>query len=91
MLEGIAGFKGFDSLIEENNDDLLKMHPIDPGMIPNFARGLGSRLPLTCPTSISNDEYLELMDAVSPRFIIRGCVQVFLLDLMFASAQSRSC
>ena len=64
-MKGLAGFGGIDTLIEERNDDLLKLHPIDPGTIPNFAKGLGSRLPPRCPTSILNDEYLELMDAVS--------------------------
>lgn len=65
MIKGLAGFGGIDALLEEKNDDLIKLHPIDPGTIPNFARGLENRLPSTCPKSIFNDEYLELMDAVS--------------------------
>ena len=52
-------------MVEENNDDLIELHPIDPGTIPNFARGLEDRLPSTCPKSIFKDEFLELMDAVS--------------------------
>ncbi|KAF6220627.1 hypothetical protein HO133_003060 [Letharia lupina] len=63
VIKGLAGFGGIDALLEEKNDDLIKLHPIDPGTIPNFARGLENRLPSTCPKSIFNDEYLELMDA----------------------------
>ena len=65
VLKGLVGFGGIDALIDEKEDDLIKLHPIEPGTIPNFARGLGNQLPSTCPKSIFDDEYLELMDAVS--------------------------
>lgn len=63
VIKGLAGFGGIDGLIEEKNDDLIKMHPVDPGAIPNFALGLQGLLPPTCPESIFRDDYLELMDA----------------------------
>ncbi|CAF9911995.1 hypothetical protein IMSHALPRED_010671 [Imshaugia aleurites] len=63
VLKGLVGFGGIDALIDEKEDDLIKLHPIEPGTIPNFARGLGNQLPSTCPKSIFDDEYLELMDA----------------------------
>lgn len=64
VVKGLAGFGGIDDLIEEKNDDLIKVHPIDPGSIPNYALGLEGLLPSTCPRSIFKDKYLELMDAV---------------------------
>jgi len=66
VIKGLAGFGGIDGLIEERNNELIKMHPIDPGAVPNYALGLQGLLPTTCPESIFKDEYLELMDAVSP-------------------------
>lgn len=65
ILKGLAGFGGIDGLIEEKNDDLIKLHPIHPGSIPNYALGLEGQLPSTCPKSVFTAEYLELMDAVS--------------------------
>ncbi len=70
IIKGLAGFGGIDGLIEERNDDLIKMHPIDPGVIPNYALGLQGLLPATCPESMFKDDYLELMDAVSTRFCV---------------------
>ena len=65
VVKGLAGFGGIDQMLEEKNDELIKVHPIDPGAIPNFALGLERRLPATCPKNIFKDRYLELMDAVS--------------------------
>ena len=65
VIKGLGGFGGIDGLIEDRNDEMIKMHPIDPGAIPNYAIGLQDRLPRTCPKSIFKDDYLELMDAVS--------------------------
>ena len=65
IVKGLIGFAGIDDLIEGRNDDLIKVHPIDPGSIPNYALGLEGLLPATCPKSIFQDRYLELMDAVS--------------------------
>ena len=64
VIKGLAGFGGIDGIIEEKNEDLSKLHPIQPGAIPNYALGLQDLLPPTCPESAFKDEYLELMDAV---------------------------
>ncbi|KAL6719909.1 hypothetical protein ACLMJK_001830 [Lecanora helva] len=63
VIKGLGGFGGIDDLMEERNHDLIKLHPVEPGAIPNFALGLKSRLPATCPKSIFESDYLELMDA----------------------------
>jgi len=63
MIKGLAGFGGIDDLVEESNEDLIKLHPIHPGTLPNYALGLEGQLPPTCPKSIYNNDYLELMDA----------------------------
>jgi len=41
----------------------VKVHPIDPATIPNFALGMRDRLPASCPESIFNSSHLQLMDA----------------------------
>lgn len=63
IVKGITGFGGVDDLIEERNDDLTKVHPIEPASIPNYVLGLRERLPPTCPESIFNSEHLQLADA----------------------------
>ena len=63
LLKGLAGFSGIDELITDRNEDLVKVHPIDPATIPNYARGLRERLPATCPRSIHEASHLQLMDA----------------------------
>lgn len=63
ILKGITGFAGVDDLIEERNDDLKKLHPIEPASIPNYVLGLRERLPRTCPESIFKSEHLQLADA----------------------------
>lgn len=63
-LKGLAGFSGVDDLIDNKDDDLIKVHPIEPSTIPNFARGLKKEhLPPTCPESILKAETIQLMDA----------------------------
>ena len=42
--KGLAGFKGIDDLIEDSNDDLVKLHPVRPGGVPNFVLGLESHV-----------------------------------------------
>lgn len=56
----LAGFGDVDSLIEGQQDELIKVHPIDPGQVPNFALGLDDVLPASCPASILEDPYLNL-------------------------------
>lgn len=61
-LKGI-GFDRLDALLAEKDEDLVKVHPIDPALIPNFLLGLEDRLPPTCPSSIHEASHLQLMDA----------------------------
>jgi phospholipase A2 len=63
LVKGLAGFEGIDGMIEERNDDLSKVHPIDPASIPNFTYRMGGRLPETAPESIHKTKHLKLMDA----------------------------
>ena len=63
VLASLAGFGSVDALISERNEDLAKVHPIDPGSIPNFLLGLGDRLPPTCPESLRKCSHLRLLDA----------------------------
>jgi cytosolic phospholipase A2 len=63
VMKGLAGFGGLDQMIAERDDDLIKVHPIDPAAIPNFAMGMEGQLPLSCPESIFRSTHLQLMDA----------------------------
>ncbi|RMZ80054.1 hypothetical protein DV738_g3092, partial [Chaetothyriales sp. CBS 135597] len=63
LLAGLSGFAGLDELIEEKNDDLAKIHPIEPATLPNWAFGLKDQLPASAPESISKADHLQLMDA----------------------------
>lgn len=62
-LMGVAGFTGLDAMISERDKDLVKVHPIDPAAIPNFALGMREFLPQTCPESIHQVDNFQLMDA----------------------------
>jgi phospholipase A2 len=62
-LAGMVGFGGLNELLEEKNEDLIKIHPIDPATVPNFAYGLQDKLPPTCPASVFQNNHLQLMDA----------------------------
>lgn len=63
LVQGLAGFGTVDGLISERDDDLSKVHPFEPAKIPNFAYGMYGKLPKTTPTSIYDNEYIQLMDA----------------------------
>ena len=63
LLAGISGFAGLDELLEEKNQDLIKIHPIDPATIPNWAFGMEEMLPSSCPDSILKNDHIQLMDA----------------------------
>ena len=63
LIKSLAGFEGFDDLMEDRNADLIKLHPVAPGAIPNFALGLEDHLASSCPETVFKDQYLELMDA----------------------------
>ncbi|KIX05313.1 uncharacterized protein Z518_06185 [Rhinocladiella mackenziei CBS 650.93] len=62
-LVGLVGFEGLDGLLTEKNEDLIKIHPIDPATIPNFVYGMKDQLPPTCPDSVFKNDHLQLMDA----------------------------
>ena len=63
MIRGLAGFSSIDDMIQGRNDDLSKVHPIDPASIPNPFVGMEDELPETTPESISKNEHIQLMDA----------------------------
>lgn len=63
LVRSLTGFSTIDEMISGRNDDLSKVHPIDPAMLPNFTYGMEGQLPRTTPTSIYKNEYLQLMDA----------------------------
>ncbi|KAF2786508.1 FabD/lysophospholipase-like protein [Melanomma pulvis-pyrius CBS 109.77] len=63
LVRGLVGLGGLDAMISERNDDLVKVHPIDPAAIPNYALGMRDFLPPTCPESIFQTENFQLMDA----------------------------
>jgi phospholipase A2 len=63
LVRNLVGLGGLDAMISERNDDLTKIHPIDPAAIPNFALGMREFLPPTCPESIFQVENFQLMDA----------------------------
>lgn len=58
-----AGFAQLDSVLSQKDQDLVKVHPIDPAVIPNFVLGMKSKLPESCPESIHESTHLQLMDA----------------------------
>ena len=63
IVKGLAGFGSIDGMIEGRNEDLSKVHPIDPASIPNFVYKMEGRLPETAPDSIYKNPHLQLMDA----------------------------
>jgi phospholipase A2 len=63
FLRGIAGLASIDAMIAERDNDLVKVHPIDPASIPNFALGMRELLPDTCPESIFQIKNFQFMDA----------------------------
>ncbi|KAF1992380.1 phospholipase-like protein A2 [Aulographum hederae CBS 113979] len=63
VLKGITGFGGVDDMMRERDQDLVKVHPIEPATIPNFAAGMQDQLPASCPESIIKNDTLQLMDA----------------------------
>ncbi|KAI4243891.1 MAG: hypothetical protein L6R40_003273 [Gallowayella cf. fulva] len=63
VVKSLAGFGGIDDLLEQRNEDLVKVHPIEPAAIPNYVLGLESQLPPTAAKSIFASDHLELADA----------------------------
>ncbi|KAJ9666850.1 hypothetical protein H2201_002984 [Coniosporium apollinis] len=62
-VRSLVGFTGLDQLLTERDEDLIKVHPIDPATIPNYALGMREQLPDTVPESIFKEPTLKLMDA----------------------------
>ncbi|KAK4541857.1 hypothetical protein LTR36_007389 [Oleoguttula mirabilis] len=58
-----CGMGTLDGLLAGKSDDMVKVHPIDPAVIPNFALGLKGMLPEGNESSIHEAERLQLMDA----------------------------
>lgn len=63
LIGGLTSFVGIDKLVEDRNEDLIKVHPIDPATIPNYVLGMKDKLPDTCPESVFRTSHLQLMDA----------------------------
>ncbi|TAQ89963.1 hypothetical protein B7494_g1699 [Chlorociboria aeruginascens] len=63
LVKGLTGLGGIDEMIEGRNEDLKKVHPIDPASIPNFTYKMEGLLPETVPQSIYKTSHLQLMDA----------------------------
>jgi phospholipase A2 len=63
IMRSISGLGTVDEMISGRNEDLSKVHPIDPASIPNFVYGMDGQLARTAPPSICKTEYLQLMDA----------------------------
>ena len=63
LIRKLSGFGGIDQMIYGHNEDLEKVHPIDPAQIPNFVYGMKDKLRFTTPTNIHETEHIQLMDA----------------------------
>ncbi|KAL8782946.1 MAG: hypothetical protein Q9213_005002 [Squamulea squamosa] len=63
VVKSLVGFGGINDLLEERDDQLVKVHPIEPAAIPNYVLGLENQLPLTAAKSIFMSDHLELADA----------------------------
>ncbi|KAF3903111.1 Lysophospholipase [Orbilia brochopaga] len=63
MFTSFILFSELDRLVQERNNDLVRVHPIEPAAIPNYVLGLKDRLPRSAPASVHRTEELQLMDA----------------------------
>jgi cytosolic phospholipase A2 len=63
IMRGFLGLSSIDAMISERDDDLVKVHPIDPASIPNFAIGMRELLPSSVPESIFEQKNFQFMDA----------------------------
>ena len=66
LIKSLAGLQAVDELIWGHNEDLSKVHPIDPATLPNFLYGMKEeQLPRggTVPKVLYESEYVQLMDA----------------------------
>lgn len=64
LVRSLTGFSTIDEMIHGRNEDLAKVHPIDPASVPNFVYGMDDdQLRYTTPTAIARTPYIQLMDA----------------------------
>ena len=62
-LAGLVAWNQVEQLLEEKNDDLVRIHPIEPASIPNFVMDMQDQLPSTVPETVFKTDHLQLMDA----------------------------
>ncbi|CAK7568314.1 MAG: hypothetical protein SEPTF4163_006301 [Sporothrix epigloea] len=63
-IQSLGGMAGLDELIWGRNDDLSKVHPIEPAALPNPIYGMDpAQLPDTVPPGLLERPYIGLMDA----------------------------
>ena len=64
IIKSFSGMAGLDEMIWGRNDDLSKVHPIEPAVLPNPVYGMkASQLPNTVPPGLLDREHIQLMDA----------------------------
>ncbi|KAH7351395.1 phospholipase-like protein A2 [Pyrenochaeta sp. MPI-SDFR-AT-0127] len=63
LIRSLTGFGSIDAMISERDEDLVKVHPIDPASIPNYALGMREFLPSSCPEIIFKQKNFQFMDA----------------------------
>lgn len=64
IIKSFSGMAGLDEMIWGRNDDLSKVHPIEPAELPNPVYGMkASQLPNTVPPGLLDREHIQLMDA----------------------------
>lgn len=63
LIKSMTGLGAIDELIWGHNEDLSKVHPIDPASLPNFIYGMRGKLPKTVPDTVYDNQYIQLMDA----------------------------
>lgn len=68
FITSISLFMTLDKMVLNRNDDLSKVHPIDPASMPNFVKGLKDSLPHTCPESLWESESIKLMVCKKKKF-----------------------
>jgi len=63
LVKGLTGLGVLDETLTDKDEDLIKIHPVSPAQVPNFALGMRGRLPETCPESVHDAPSIQLMDA----------------------------
>lgn len=64
VVQSLGGMSGLDEMIWGRNDDLSKVHPIDPATLPNPVYGMHrAQLPDTVPPGLFARKHIQLMDA----------------------------